>query len=106
MIASLILFFVLIPVYIATSLAGIIVAAVPGLIAYGIAEAFTITPLAVIIGVAVGMPFLFTVLFSPLIFVDVLVKVFTSSVWTLTYREILVLQNGAEPVKKPATKRK
>jgi hypothetical protein len=94
--AGFLLFFLLIPVYALTTIFGLIVAAVPGLIAFGIANLFTITPLAAIIGAVVGIPFLVMVIFSPLIFVGGLASVFRSSVWTLTYREITLMENGRD----------
>ncbi len=96
-IASIILFFILLPVFAVMAIAGLIVAAIPGLIAFGIASLFTAWPLAVIIGVLVALPFFITVTFSPLVLIGGWVQVYTSSVWTLTYREIKAL-NHMEPV--------
>jgi hypothetical protein len=103
-IVSLILFFLLIPVYIVLLIPGVIVAAIPGLIAFGISSLFTGSILSAIIGGVIALPFLFTVLFSPLYLISAWYKVFDSSVWTLTYRELKVLERQPvvpEPVVLP-----
>ena len=79
---------ILIPAYVLTAIVGVIVAAIPGLAAYGIASLFTGTILAIIIGVLVALPFFMTVLASPSTFLAGWIQIFSSSVWTLTYREM------------------
>ena len=100
--ASFIIFLVLIPVYVVMAISGVIVALIPGLIAYGIASLFTVWPLALIIGVIFALPFFLTVTFSPLALIGGWVHVFTSSTWTLTYREIKAMDHpetaSPEPV--------
>jgi hypothetical protein len=98
---SLVLLIVLIPVFILTGAAGLIVAAVPALIAFGISRLFTIAPLAWIIAALVGLPFFFLVLGSPLALLGGWVQIFSSSVWTLTYRELKILEQIA-PTQAPA----
>jgi hypothetical protein len=95
--ASIILFILLIPVLIITAIAGVVVAAIPGLIAFGISSIFASGPVAVIIAILVGLPFFFTVLLSPLILVGGWHQIFTSSVWTLTYREMKALETLTQP---------
>ena len=99
---SIILFIVMIPVLLVTALAGLIVAAIPAGLAYWIASLFAIAPIAWIIAILVGMPFLMTVMFSPFILIGGWVEIFKSSVWTLTYREIKVLENVKLEPAKPA----
>ncbi len=94
--ASMILFFLLIPVYLILLLPAVLVAAIPGAIAYGIASLFAGNILAAIIGVLFALPLFFTVLFSPLIFVGGLYMVYESTIWTLTYREMKALA-GLQP---------
>jgi len=101
-IAGFILFFILLPVFIVTAIPGVIVAAIPGLIAFGIASLFTVWPLALIIGVFVALPFFFTVTFSPLVLIGGWVQVYTSSVWTLTYREIKTVDTFEPVAETPA----
>jgi hypothetical protein len=94
-IASMILFFLLIPVYIILIIPALLVAAIPGLIAFGIASLFAGTVLAAIIGGLVALPFFFTVLFAPLTLISGWYMIFDSSVWTLTYREMKALEGLA-----------
>jgi hypothetical protein len=97
-IASMIIFFLLIPVYAILLIPAVLVAAIPGLIAFGIASLFAGTILSVIIGVLVALPFLFMVIFSPLYLVGAWYKVYESSAWTLVYREMKTLENLQPPV--------
>lgn len=92
-----VLFFVLIPAYLILLVPAGIVAALPGLLAYGISSLFTSGPLLWIITILAALPFFFIVLFSPLIFVSGLYKIFESSTWTLVYREIKALSEPALP---------
>jgi membrane-anchored glycerophosphoryl diester phosphodiesterase (GDPDase) len=98
-IAAMIAFFLLIPAYLLTGLAGLIVAALPGAIAYGITSLFAGSILSWIVAAVVALPIFFTVLFSPISFVSGLYIIFSSTVWTLSWREMKVLEN-LEP--KPA----
>jgi hypothetical protein len=91
-IAGFIVFFLLIPVYIVLLLPAAIVAAIPGLIAFGITSLFSGGVLAWIIGGFVALPFFFLVLLAPLMLIGAWIQVFDSSVWTLTYREMKVVE--------------
>ena len=91
-IASVIIFFLLIPAYIILVVPGAIVAAIPGLIVFAITSIFASGPLAWILGLLVALPFFLTIVFAPLAFVDGWYKIYESNVWTLTFREIKVLE--------------
>ncbi len=91
-IGVMLLFFLLIPVYLITGLAGLIVAAIPGLVAFGVTSLFASGPLTWIIAILVALPFFFLVLFSPLFLISGWYNIYESSVWTLTYREIKALE--------------
>jgi hypothetical protein len=97
---------ILIPAYILTAIVGVIVAAIPGLAAFGIASLFGGKILAIIIGVLVAMPFFVIVLSSPALFLSGLVNIYSSSVWTLTYREMKARETvqpaEAAPVVQPS----
>jgi hypothetical protein len=88
---TIILIVMLIPVFILTGITGLVVAVIPGLAAFGITSLFASGPLAWIIAALVALPFFLLVLASPLILVGGWVQVYTSSVWTLAYREIKTL---------------
>jgi len=101
-IAMLILLIVLIPVLILTGLAGLIVAAVPALIGFGITNLFAHGLLAWIVAIAIGLPFFALVFSSPLLLINGWMQVFTSSVWTLTYRELKALESLGPTPSAPA----
>ena len=80
-----------IPVFIILLLPAALVAAIPGLIAFGITSIFTGGVLAWIIAILVAAPFFLMVLFAPLTLVNGWYKIYESSIWTLTYREMKAL---------------
>ena len=90
-IVGIILFFLLIPVFIILLLPAALVAGIPAAIALGITSIFASGPLAWIVAALVALPPFFMVLFAPLALVSGGYLVYTSSVWTLTYREIKAL---------------
>jgi hypothetical protein len=96
-IIGMVAFFIFIPAYLVLLVPALLVAFLPGLTAFGITSIFTAGALPWIIGILFALLFFFLVLFSPLQLVGGWYKVFTSSVWTLTYREIKALQNHIEP---------
>lgn len=81
--------FLLIPTYVIMAIPGAIVAAVPAAIAYGISSLFASQVVTWIIAGIVAIPFLFAIVFSPIIFVGGLVQLFSSNNWTLTYRQFI-----------------
>jgi hypothetical protein len=105
-VAMIIALIVLIPAYIVTAIVGVMVAAIPGLAAFGIASLFGGKLLAILIGILVALPFFVTILASPNTFLGGLVQIYSSSVWTLTYREMksreTVTQAEPAPVVQPA----
>jgi hypothetical protein len=93
---------ILSPVLLLAMLAGIVIGAIPALLAAGIASLFVNTAFAWIIGVIFGLPLFVLVTFSPIIFLSGLVEVFKSSFWTLSYREFRPLAStAAQPAGKP-----
>jgi hypothetical protein len=94
-IAGIIVFFLLIPAYIVLALPAAVVALIPGLAVFGITSIFASGPLAWILGVLAALPFFFLIVFAPLALVTGWYKIYSSSVWTLTYREIQALESVA-----------
>ena len=93
---------ILSPLLLFTMLAGIVIGAIPALLAAGIASLFVNTVFAWIIGAIFGLPLFALVTFSPIIFLNGLVQVFMSSFWTLSYREFRPLARTAlQPANKP-----
>jgi hypothetical protein len=76
-----------------------LVAAIPGLLAFAVASLFTTSPLTWIIAALFALPFFFTLVFAPLIFLQGWYLLYESNVWTLTYRELML---GGQPETQPA----
>lgn len=90
-----ILFFLLIPVYLVLLIPAILTAAIPVLLGFGIAALFAPAPLAWAIGILLGLPFFFIVVLSPLFMFSGWYQIYSSSVWTLAYREMKAM-NGEQ----------
>ena len=90
-IASIILFIITIPVLIVTAVLAALVVAVPFLLLVGAFSLFLGGPLPWIAGGLFVLPLFFILAFSPWVLVGSWQSVFTSTVWTLTYREINAL---------------
>lgn len=91
-ILSIPLFFLLIPVYLILAIPGLVVAVFPAAIAFGLTALFGGGPVAWIVAAIVAAPFFFIVTFAPLTVVSAWYHIYSSSVWTLTYREIKALE--------------
>jgi hypothetical protein len=90
-IASIILFIVSIPLVIVTAVIAALVAALPFLMFVGIFTTFLSGYLPWVAGALFIAPLFFTLAFSPWVLLGSWQAVYTSSVWTLTYREIKAL---------------
>ena len=87
-IVSIILLFVMIPVILISVVLAALVACLPGLLAGSLSMLFMpATPWAIIVGVIFALPFFILIAAAPLLFVEGLVQIFRSIVWTLVYRE-------------------
>jgi hypothetical protein len=87
MFASVVIIIVLSPVFLLTVLAGTAIGAIPALMTTGIASIFSGGATPWIIGAIVALPLFILVVLAPIIFVNGLVEVFKSNLWTLAYRE-------------------
>jgi hypothetical protein len=90
-IASAILIIVTIPAVVVTAVIGVIIAAVPAAAVGGIASIFLHGWLPWVVGGLFALPLFFVVAFSPWLLLGSWQTVFTSTVWTLVYRELKVL---------------
>jgi len=90
-VATIILVIVSIPVVIMTALVAVLVAALPFLLFVGIFSTFLGGYLPWIAGGLFVAPLFFTLAFSPWLLLGSWQAVYTSTVWTLTYREIKAL---------------
>ncbi|MBI5953058.1 MAG: hypothetical protein HY865_15475 [Chloroflexi bacterium] len=79
------------PVVAVTAVAGALVAVIPALLAGGLTSLFLNGWLPWIVGVLFVLPLFFTVAFSPWLLLQGWQTVFTSTVWTLVYRELKAL---------------
>jgi hypothetical protein len=100
-IAGMVLFFLLIPAYLILLLPAVLAAAIPGAIALGIASIFASGPLVWIVALLVALPFFLMVALAPLTVVSGWYVLYTSGVWTLTYREMKALE-VVKPAEIPA----
>lgn len=98
LLVSIIAIVLTLPVVLVTSVIGAIVAAIPGLLLVGLFSTFLSGYLPWIAGGLFVLPLFFVIAFSPWVLLTAWQQVFTSTVWTLTYREIKAL-----PVETPET---
>jgi hypothetical protein len=90
-IASIILIIVTIPLVIMTAVAAVLIAGLPFLLFVGIFSTFLTGWLPWVAGGIFVAPLFFTLAFSPWLLLGSWQAVYTSTVWTLTYREIKAL---------------
>jgi hypothetical protein len=96
-VASVILFIITIPLLVVTAIIAVLVAVVPFLLLVGLFSLFTGGILPWIAGGLFVAPLFFILAFSPWVLVGSWQSIFTSTVWTLTYREIKALPVLAAP---------
>lgn len=89
--ASIILIIVTLPVVVVTAVVAVLVSALPYLLFTGFFSAFLSGWLPWIAGALFIAPLFFTIAFSPWLLLGSWQTVYTSTVWTLTYREIKAL---------------
>jgi len=93
MIVSFISLFLLIPVALITIILGAVVAAIPGLLLVGFFSLFLNGYLPWIVGAIFIAPLFFTLAFSPWILLSAWQQTYTSTVWTLVYRELKAMDS-------------
>jgi hypothetical protein len=90
-IVSVIAVIITIPIVILTAIAAALVVALPGLLLAGLFSLFLTGPLPWIAAGLFVLPLFFLIAFSPWLLLGSWQSVFTSAVWTLTYRELKAL---------------
>ncbi len=90
-VASVILFVITIPVVIVTAVIALLVSALPFLLLAGLFSTFLSGALPWIAAGLFMAPLFFTLAFSPWVLLGGWKQIFSSTVWTLTYREIKAL---------------
>jgi len=100
---SIILVIVSLPVIAITAILGAAVAAIPGLILAGVFSLFLDGYLVWIAAILFIMPLFFVIAFSPWLLLGSWQTVFTSSVWTLVYRELKAIPDATPLPEIPPT---
>jgi hypothetical protein len=90
-IVSILAIIVTIPIVFLTAIVAVLVAALPFMLLLGLFSLFLTGPLPWIAAGLFVLPLFFTIAFSPWLLLGSWKSVFTSTVWTLTYREIKAL---------------
>jgi hypothetical protein len=101
-IGSLILMIISLPIVLITFIIAAIIAAIPVLLLVGFFSLFLSNGLAWVPGIIFVLPLFLTIAFSPWLVLGSWQTVFTSTVWTLTYREIKALPAAVVVVEEPA----
>lgn len=96
-----IILILLAPVLLLTVLAGVVVGGVPAALVAVIADLFTSGATSWIMGALAGLPLFFVVTISPMLFVGGLVEIYTSSIWTLAYRDLRVMESPVPALQIP-----
>ncbi len=84
---------VTLPVGLLLMVAGAVIAGLPGLLVGSLVALFASPVTGIIVGLVVGLPLFILVLTIPLAFIGGLWQTYISSAWTLTYRELVALEN-------------
>ncbi|MCP4540968.1 MAG: hypothetical protein GY832_27855 [Chloroflexi bacterium] len=90
-ITMIVTFIVLLPVTLLLVLVGGVLGGLPALLIGGLVGLFIQGPVPWIIGGLIGLPIFILILAAPWLFLSGLMETFKSSTWTLTYRELRVL---------------
>ena len=88
---SILAFIVTLPVVLVTAIIAVLVAGIPALLLVGVFSTFLAGPLPWIAAAIFVLPLFFVIAFSPWLLLSSWQSVYTSTVWTLTYREIKTL---------------
>jgi hypothetical protein len=88
---SIVAILVTLPVVLVTGVFAAVVAAIPALLLVGLFSLFLSGPLPWIAAALFVLPLFFIIAFSPWLLLGSWQSVYTSTVWTLTYREIKAL---------------
>jgi hypothetical protein len=98
-VVSILAIIITIPLVLLTSLIAAMVVAIPVLLLFAVFSTFLTGPLPWIAAGLFMLPLFFLIAFSPWLLLGSWQSVFTSTVWTLTYREIKALPAAAPQAK-------
>jgi hypothetical protein len=89
---SLLLSIILIPIVFLLVMVGLVAGGLPALLVGALTNLFVHGSVPQMTALAVGIPIFIVVIAVPMLLIGGLVEAFTSSTWTLTYREMLALE--------------
>lgn len=101
-VVSILLAILTLPLVIVTAVIALVISAIPALLFVGLFNLFLGNTLAWVMGILFVLPLFFTIAFLPWLVLGSWQTVFTSSVWTLTYREVKALPAAVVPTEVPA----
>lgn len=87
---------VLIPVFLILGLGGVVIGGVPAVLVGFIVHQFVQGALPWVVAAIIGLPVLLLILVLPMTFISGLFEIFSSSAWTLAYREMIALEATQE----------
>jgi len=93
-IASFIIVLISLPLILVTIILAILIVAIPVLLLVGLFNLFIGNVMAWVLGIVFVLPLFFVLAFSPWVLVGAWQAVFTSTVWTLVYREVKAQPGG------------
>ncbi len=102
-IGSIVLVIVAIPAVLVTLIIAVAITAIPVLLLVGLFSMFLGDVLAWVLGILFVLPLFFPIAFSPWLLLGSWQAVFTSTVWTLTYREVKALPAAVTTVEPVAS---
>lgn len=85
-------FIVLFPVMLLVIVVGAVLGGAPALLVGGLASLLFEGALPWVVGIVIGFPIFILIVAAPWVFLGGLMEVFKSSTWTLTYRELRILE--------------
>jgi hypothetical protein len=91
----------LFPAFLGTLFTGLLAGGIPGALLGGAGTLAFGLPVGITLGALLGLPLFFIVAFSPWILLEGLMAAYSSSVWTLTYREMIARQAAPELLPEP-----
>ena len=86
----------LVPFFLLTTLAGLALGGLPATLVATVTSLFMGGATPWIMGALVGVPIFIVVMASPMLFVNGLVEVYMSSIWTLAYRDLRALESPVQ----------
>lgn len=90
-VVSILAFIIMLPILVITVIIAVVVSAIPALLLFGLFSLFLSGPLPWIAAAIFILPLFFLIAFSPLLLLGSWKSIFSSTVWTLTYRELKAL---------------